>query len=151
MLNDRTTQNGFDNLPGGGADFFCPAQEPIALPVDEKELVERHMLRDGGGIEGLAPQSFMGRDPLVVIEYFHCQLDGPDIHFFSQIFEGDGIEFALIGNETIRLNLGFPHSTCLYGNSGSGNRKSFSSARKDVQRLSLFPVRGAVLTCSRAV
>lgn len=125
MLNDRTTQNGFDNLPGGGADFFCPAQEPIALPVDEKELVGRHMLRDGGGIEGLGPQPFMGRDPLVVIEYFHCQLDGPDIHFFSQIFEGDGIEFALIGNEAIRLNLGFPIHPVRMGIREAGTENPF--------------------------
>jgi len=107
LLDNRPVENGFDHPSGGSIDFVRPAQEAVAIPVDEEELVGRHMLRDGR-IIALSPEPFMRRDPPMLIEYSHCRLRCSNVDIFSQVFERNGVEFTLTENVTVHLDLGFP-------------------------------------------
>ncbi len=82
------------------------------------------MLRDGR-IVALPPKPDMRRDPLMLVEYFHCRLSCSNVDIFSQVFERNGVEFALTENVTVHLDLGFPPLCQFVGGFGKREQELF--------------------------
>ncbi|MFZ2257989.1 MAG: hypothetical protein WAV55_07610 [Clostridiaceae bacterium] len=43
----------------------------------------------------------------MMVEYFYSRLSCPDLYFLSQVIKWNGVEFTLVDDVAIRLDVGF--------------------------------------------
>lgn len=78
----------------------------------------------------------------MLVEYFHCRLRCPDVDLFSQIFKRNGVEFALVGDVAVHLDLGFPPLRQFIGGFGKREQEILFFGEKRCPAALAFPGQG---------